>query len=191
MSDVFGSFKASFVELEPQIDAPTPPLGKVRLWVNNSDGNIYGIDAAGNNIQMTQEGSVATGNAQYIWDWFYNGTLSTIVNFSVVRLISGGVNDGKLALSDSDEITEDSFLGITYDGDIAAGERGKVIFCGKVPGAVAGRGYNSNTTIYMSAVPGVWTHIIPDFRTNAIFKLGFTKGDDLFIRPALISDLGD
>lgn len=191
MSGELGSLKSSYVDLVAISSAGTPPVNRVRMWVNSLDNNnLYTSDEIGNETIIVEEGSLAQGNAQYIWDWFENGQPSFIPNYSVVRLIQGGVDDGKLALSDNDSIAEDNFLGIVYGGSIPAGELGKVIYNGKVPGAVAGLGLPSNTTMYMSATPGLMTEIRPSFISGTIFELGITKGDDLYLRPAVRSELG-
>ncbi len=193
MSGELASIKVAFLDVEgrPSAGIGLPAVGYQRVWCNSTDSsNLYALDAAGNNVQITKDGGLAVGNVQYMWDWFENGVGVTIPAYSVVRLLSGGITDGKLALSDSDEISQDSFLGIVYGGDILAGQLGKVIYSGKVPGAVAGLSLPSMTTIYMSNVPGTYTHVTPSFLTDTLFMIGFTKGDDLYLRPTTLSELG-
>lgn len=190
MSGEKGSFKGAYFDIVGGASVPTPASGALRLWANSNDSNnFYAKDEAGNEIQITSGGSLVTGNAQYLWDWFYNQTGVTIPNYSVVRLVSTGPLDGTLALSDNDVTTADTFLGIVWGGAIAHGSQGKVIYSGKVPGAVTGLGLPSMTTIYMSNVPGQFTASAPNFLVSSIFILGFTKGNDLYLRPENPSDL--
>lgn len=186
-----GAFKASYVDIKAQPNTWAVPNGYFRVWVNANDNNeLYARDQLGNNTKITNGGALATGNAQYLWDWFENGSGGIIPEFSAVRLIQGTANDGKLALCDSDVITEDNFLGLVVDGSIAAGGTGKVIYAGKVINAVQGLGLDSMTCMYMSNVPGQITTVRPSFQTDTIFEIGFTKGDDLYLRPRLRSEFG-
>jgi hypothetical protein len=191
MAGELASFRTSFVEILAQPSLANAPSGRIRVWCNSSDNNnLYAQDEVGSNTQITNGGALATGNAQYLWDWFVNSMGITIPNYSAVTLVQGGGNDGKIMLADADDITKDTFLGIVWGGSIAPGGTGKVIYAGKVPGAVTSLGYSSNTIVYMSASPGVFTNVAPSFISNTVFVIGFTKGDDLYLRPEERSDLG-
>lgn len=190
MSGELGSVTVSYVDIKGRPSSWDVPSGYFRLWVNSNDNNnLYARDQLGNNIQISDNGALATGNAQYMWDFFENGIGVTIPNYSAVRLLQGGANDGKIALSDNDAINEDNFLGLVYGGAIGAGQTGTVIYGGKVPNAVQGLGLDSNTIIYMSSTPGVFTSTPPGFAVATVFQIGFTKGDDIYLRPRLLSGL--
>lgn len=185
-----GAINVSYLEVESRALVPNARPGHLIIWTDSLDSNsLYSRDEAGNDVQIVNQAQLTVGNSIYLWDWFPNNSGIDIPEFSAVRIIQGGVNDGSLALSDADEISEDSFLGLTIGGTILNGSTGKVIYNGKVPGAVAGLGLPSMTCIYMDNVPGQWTSIAPDFLTNAIFQIGFTRGDDLYLRPIMRSGL--
>jgi len=189
MSGERGAINVSYVMFNSQNKTAIVDPNEIQLFTD-SGNNLSVHDHAGDTVKIVDQPTLSVGNPPTLLiDSFLNNSGSTIPNYAAVRLIQGGAQDGTLALSDADEINEDTFLGLVYGGAIGNGVVGGVIYSGKVPNAVAGLGLPSMTKIYMSNIPGEWTSTIPDFFTNTVFQIGFTRGDDIYLRPVLKSAL--
>jgi hypothetical protein len=112
-----------------------------------------------------------------------NGSSATIPAGSPVYITS----PGQVALAHCDSDVAHVFLGIAA-APIAAGQQGKIIYAGVVPGIFQGMGLNSGY-IWLGSTPGQLSLVEPQNVGDYLVIIGLIDGDDLILQPQMNGQL--